>query len=230
MSYNILVLDDEKEIADLIELYLKSENYNVYKFYDSESALKCIKKINLDMAILDVMLPDIDGFSICKKIREKYNFPVIMLTAKVDDISKIEGLSIGADDYVTKPFNPLEVVARVKSALRRYHNYNKEQDDKDIIEFLGLSMNKKNHKCILYNEELNLTPIEFSILWYLCKNRGKVVSSEELFSNVWGEKYLDCNNTVMVHIKRLREKMHEKPKNPKFIKTVWGVGYEIEKE
>lgn len=230
MSYNILVLDDEKEIADLIELYLKSENYNVYKFYDSESALKCIEKINLDMAILDVMLPDIDGFSICKKIREKYNFPVIMLTAKVDDISKIEGLSIGADDYVTKPFNPLEVVARVKSALRRYHNYNKEQDDKDIIEFLGLSMNKKNHKCILYNEELNLTPIEFSILWYLCKNRGKVVSSEELFSNVWGEKYLDCNNTVMVHIKRLREKMHEKPKNPKFIKTVWGVGYEIEKE
>lgn len=230
MSYNILVLDDEKEIADLIELYLKSENYSVYKFYDSENALKCIKKINLDMAILDVMLPDIDGFSICKKIREKYNFPVIMLTAKVDDISKIEGLSIGADDYITKPFNPLEVVARVKSALRRYHNYNKEQDDKDIIEFLGLSMNKKNHKCILYNEELNLTPIEFSILWYLCKNRGKVVSSEELFSNVWGEKYLDCNNTVMVHIKRLREKMHEKPKNPKFIKTVWGVGYEIEKE
>lgn len=230
MSYNILVLDDEKEIADLIELYLKSENYSVYKFYDSESALKCIKKINLDMAILDVMLPDIDGFSICKKIREKYNFPVIMLTAKVDDISKIEGLSIGADDYITKPFNPLEVVARVKSALRRYHNYNKEQDVKDIIEFLGLSMNKKNHKCILYNEELNLTPIEFSILWYLCKNRGKVVSSEELFSNVWGEKYLDCNNTVMVHIKRLREKMHEKPKNPKFIKTVWGVGYEIEKE
>ena len=230
MSYNILVLDDEKEIADLIELYLKSENYSVYKFYDSESALKCIKKINLDMAILDVMLPDIDGFSICKKIREKYNFPVIMLTAKVDDISKIEGLSIGADDYITKPFNPLEVVARVKSALRRYHNYNKEQDDKDIIEFLGLSMNKKNHKCILYNEELNLTPIEFSILWYLCNNRGRVVSSEELFSNVWGEKYLDCNNTVMVHIKRLREKMHEKPKNPKFIKTVWGVGYEIEKE
>ena len=191
MGYNILVLDDEKEIADLIELYLKSENYNVYKFYDSESALKCIEKINLDMAILDVMLPDIDGFSICKKIRKKYNFPVIMLTAKVDDISK---------------------------------------DDKDIIEFLGLSMNKKNHKCILYNEELNSTPIEFSILWYLCNNRGRVVSSEELFSNVWGEKYLDCNNTVMVHIKRLREKMHEKPKNPKFIKTVWGVGYEIERE
>ncbi len=230
MSYNILVLDDEKEIADLIEVYLKNENYNVYKFYDSKSALKCINEINLDMAILDVMLPDINGFSICKIIREKYNFPIIMLTAKVDDISKIEGLSIGADDYITKPFNPLEVVARVKSALRRYYNYNKEKEDKDIIEFLGLSLNKKNHKCSLYNEELNLTPTEFSILWYLCENRGKVVSSEELFSAVWGEKYLDCNNTVMVHIKRLREKMHEKPKNPKFIKTVWGVGYEIEKE
>ncbi|MCI8310491.1 MAG: VanR-ABDEGLN family response regulator transcription factor [Clostridia bacterium] len=228
MTYNILILDDEKEIADLVELYLKNENYNIYKFYNSKDALKCISEVKLDMAILDIMLPDIDGFSICNKIRENYTYPIIMLTAKVDDISKIKGLSIGADDYITKPFNPLELIARVKSALRRYHNYNKENENNDIIEFLGLSVNKKNHKCILYNEELNLTPIEFSILWYLCKNRGKVVSSEELFTNVWGEKYLDCNNTVMVHIKRLREKMHEKPKNPKFIKTIWGVGYEIE--
>lgn len=180
------------------------------------------------MAILDVMLPDIDGFSICNKIREKYNYPIIMLTAKVDDISKIQGLSIGADDYITKPFNPLELVARVKSALRRYHSYNNGKDDKDIIEILGLNINKKNHKCTLYNENIELTPIEFSILWYLCANRGKIVSSEELFLNVWGEKYLDCNNTVMVHIKRIRQKLHEKPKNPKYIKTVWGVGYEVE--
>ncbi len=230
MNYNILILDDEKEIADLIELYLKNENYNVYKFYDSKEALKCIESTKLDMAILDVMLKDIDGFTILSKIREKYTYPVIMLTAKIDDISKIQGLSIGADDYITKPFNPLEVIARVKSALRRYHNYNPNNinESNDIIEFLGLSLNKKNHTCILYNEKLNLTPIEFSILWYLCKNKGRVVTSEELFSNVWKEKYLDCNNTVMVHIKRLREKMHEKPKNPKFIKTVWGVGYEIE--
>lgn len=230
MNYNILILDDEKEIADLIELYLKNENYNVYKFYDSKEALKCIESTKLDMAILDVMLKDIDGFTILSKIREKYTYPVIMLTAKIDDISKIQGLSIGADDYITKPFNPLEVIARVKSALRRYHNYNPNNinESDDIIEFLGLSLNKKNHTCILYNEKLNLTPIEFSILWYLCKNKGRVVTSEELFSNVWKEKYLDCNNTVMVHIKRLREKMHEKPKNPKFIKTVWGVGYEIE--
>lgn len=230
MNYNILILDDEKEIADLIELYLKNENYNVYKFYDSKEALKCIESTKLDMAILDVMLKDIDGFTILSKIREKYTYPVIMLTAKIDDISKIQGLSIGADDYITKPFNPLEVIARVKSALRRYHNYNLNNinESNDIIEFLGLSLNKKNHTCILYNEKLNLTPIEFSILWYLCKNKGRVITSEELFSNVWKEKYLDCNNTVMVHIKRLREKMHEKPKNPKFIKTVWGVGYEIE--
>ena len=229
MKYNILVLDDEKEIADLVELYLKNEDYNIYKFYSSKEALKCINETKLDLAILDIMLPDTDGFSICNEIRKKYNYPIIMLTAKVDDISKIQGLSIGADDYITKPFNPLELIARVKSALRRYYNYNsKEKEDKDVIEFLGLSVNKKNHKCTLYNEEIYLTPIEFSILWYLCENRGKVVSSEELFCNVWGEKYLDCNNTVMVHIKRLREKLHEKSKNPKFIKTVWGVGYEIE--
>ena len=190
MNYNILILDDEKEIADLIELYLKNENYNVYKFYDSKEALKCIESTKLDMAILDVMLKDIDGFTILSKIREKYTYPVIMLTAKIDDISKIQGLSIGADDYITKPFNPLEVIARVKSALRRYHNYNPNNinESNDIIEFLGLSLNKKNHTCILYNEKLNLTPIEFSILWYLCKNKGRVITSEELFSNVWKKK------------------------------------------
>ena len=228
MSYAVLVLDDEKEIADLVEVYLKNENFTVYKFYDSKEPLKCIEEKHLDMAILDVMLPDIDGFAICREIRKKYHYPILMLTAKVDDISKIQGLSIGADDYMTKPFNPLELVARVKSAMRRYYQYNTEKENKNVIEFLGLYVNKENHKCTLYNQEINLTPIEFSILWYLCQNRGRVVSSEELFSNVWGEKYLDCNNTVMVHIKRLREKLQEKPKNPKFIKTVWGVGYEIE--
>ena len=228
MSYAVLVLDDEKEIADLVEVYLKNENFTVYKFYDSKEALKCIEEKHLDMAILDVMLLDIDGFAICREIRKKYHYPILMLTAKVDDISKIQGLSIGADDYMTKPFNPLELVARVKSAMRRYYQYNTEKENKNVIEFLGLYVNKENHKCTLYNQEINLTPIEFSILWYLCQNRGRVVSSEELFSNVWGEKYLDCNNTVMVHIKRLREKLQEKPKNPKFIKTVWGVGYEIE--
>ena len=228
MDYDILILDDEKEIADLIEVYLKNENYNVYKFYDSKEALKLLENREFDMAILDVMLPDIDGFTICNKIREKYNYPIIMLTAKIDDISKIQGLSIGADDYITKPFNPLEVVARVKSALRRYHKYNKEIENKNVIEFLGLSVDKDNHKCFLYNKEINLTPTEFSILWYLCENRGKVVSSEELFEKVWKEKYLNNNNTVMVHIRRIREKLNDDTRNPKFVKTVWGVGYKIE--
>ena len=180
------------------------------------------------MAILDVMLPDIDGFTICKIIREKYNFPILMLTAKVDDVSKIQGLSVGADDYITKPFNPLELQARVKSSLRRFYEYNNNFKNNSTIEVGALSLNTSNHKVFLYDEEIDLTPIEFSILLYLCKNRGKVISSEELFENVWKEKYLDSNNTVMVHIKRLREKLHEKPKNPKIIKTIWGIGYEIE--
>ena len=226
--YNILVLDDEKEIADLVELSLKNNDFKVYKFTESKKALECLETVSLDMAILDLMLPDIDGFSICKIIRKKYNFPILMLTAKVDDVSKINGLSVGADDYITKPFNPLELQARVKSALRRFYEYNDFNNKKELIEVFPISLNIKNHKCFLYDEEIELTPIEFSILLYLCKNKGKIVSSEELFENVWKEKYLDCNNTVMVHIKRLREKLHEKPKNPKIIKTVWGIGYEIE--
>lgn len=226
--YNILVLDDEKEIADLVELSLKNDNYKIYKFTNSKEAIECINTVSLDMAILDVMLPDIDGFTICKIIREKYNFPILMLTAKVDDVSKIQGLSVGADDYITKPFNPLELQARVKSSLRRFYEYNNNFKNNSTIEVGALSLNTSNHKVFLYDEEIDLTPIEFSILLYLCKNRGKVISSEELFENVWKEKYLDSNNTVMVHIKRLREKLHEKPKNPKIIKTIWGIGYEIE--
>ena len=226
--YNILVLDDEKEIADLVELSLKNDNYKIYKFTNSKEAIECINTVSLDMAILDVMLPDIDGFTICKIIREKYNFPILMLTAKVDDFSKIQGLSFGADDYITKPFNPLELQARVKSSLRRFYEYNNNFKNNSTIEVGALSLNTSNHKVFLYDEEIDLTPIEFSILLYLCKNRGKVISSEELFENVWKEKYLDSNNTVMVHIKRLREKLHEKPRNPKIIKTIWGIGYEIE--
>lgn len=234
MNKNILVVDDEKEIADLIEVYLKNDGYTVYKFYNGLDALKCIGETELDLAILDVMLPDIDGFHICQKIRENFYYPVIMLTAKVEDGDKIMGLTIGADDYITKPFNPLEVVARVKTQLRRYVRYNNaanpEGKSSPIIEYdiRGLVINKDTHKCILYGKEITLTPIEFSILWYLCEHRRKVISSEELFENVWGEKFLDNNNTVMAHIGRLREKLKEPAKNPKFIKTVWGVGYTIE--
>lgn len=235
MNETILIVDDEKEIADLIEVYLKNDGYIVHKFYNGIDALECIKSKKIDLAILDVMLPDIDGFHICQRIREQYFYPIIMLTAKIEDTDKIMGLTIGADDYITKPFNPLEVVARVKTQLRRYVRYNNAAIDevKEIpieeYDIRGLIINKNTHKSTLYGKAIALTPIEFSILWYLCENKGKVISSEELFENVWGEKFLDNNNTVMAHIGRLREKLKEPAKNPKFIKTVWGVGYTIEK-
>ena len=232
MHEKILVVDDEREIADLLEVCLKNEGFEVRKFYDGAEALACVEKGGLDMAILDVMLPGIDGFRICQKIREKYFYPVIMLTAKVEDMDKIMGLTLGADDYITKPFNPLEVVARVKTQLRRYTTYNRgEAPDGPAAEYdvRGLIINKDSHRCTLYGKPVSLTPMEFSILWYLCENKGRVVSSEELFEAVWGEKYLESsNNTVMAHIGRLREKLHEPARRPKFIKTVWGVGYQIE--
>lgn len=226
---NILVLDDEKEIADLVELFLINEGYRVFKFYESEPALQCIDSTHLDMALLDVMLPDTDGFAILRKIREKgLRFPVIMLTARVEDRDKIIGLSMGADDYITKPFNPLEMVSRVKAQLRRYTFYDNQQKNDNVFDYAGLVVNKDTHKCTLYEKEIALTPIEFNILWLLCENADKVVSTEDIFQQVWGEKYLDCSNTVMVHIRRIREKMNEPSRNPKFIKTVWGVGYKIE--
>jgi two-component system response regulator VanR len=234
LNTNILVVDDEQPIADLVEVYLKNEDYNVYKYYNGKEALECIEKVPFNLAVLDVMLPDIDGFSICRRIREKYYFPIIMLTAKVEDMDKIMGLTLGADDYITKPFNPLELVARVKTQLRRYTKYNNHEgvansaEPNNEYDFAGLEINRDTHKCTLYGKQLSLTPIEFSILWYLCSNKGRVVSSEELFEAVWGEKYLDNNNTVIAHVARLREKMNEPSRNPKFIKTVWGVGYTVE--
>jgi len=224
---NILVLDDEKEIADLVELYLKNENYNVFTCYSSKDALNIIKKEKLDLAILDIMVDKINGFDILKEIRnQNLNFPVIMLTAKINDQDKIQGLTLGADDYITKPFNPLELLARVKAIFRRYNKYNNSQNS-NIIEINGLSIDKNSHLCTLYNKKIDLTPIEFSIVYYLAKNQGKVISSEELFENVWKDKYLDNNNTVMVHIRRIREKFNDK--ETKIIKTIWGVGYKIEK-
>ena len=232
MSADILIVDDETAIADLVEVYLKNEGYSVHKFYTGAEALECVRAGKIDLAILDVMLPDIDGFTICQRIREEgHMFPVLMLTAKVDDMDKIMGLTLGADDYITKPFNPLELVARVKTQLRRYTRYNSGaagQKKPEEFDFRGLQISRDTHKCLLFGEELQLTPLEFSILWYLCQNRGRVVSSEELFESVWGERYMDSNNTVMSHIARLREKMHEPSRRPKFIKTVWGVGYTIE--
>ncbi len=229
MNKRILIVDDETAIADLVEVYLKNDGYEVYKFYNALDALRCVESTELSLAILDVMLPDMDGFTLCQKIREKYLFPIIMLTAKVEGMDKIMGLTLGADDYITKPFQPLELMARVKSQLRRYTRYNTaEQPQIGEYDLKGLFISKSSHKCTLNGAELMLTPIEFNILWYLCEHRGSVVSSEELLEAVWGEQYLDNNNTVMTHIARLREKMHEPARKPKYIKTVWGVGYTIE--
>ena len=233
MADRILVVDDEPEIADLVELYLRNENFIVYKFYSASEALACINSEQLDLAILDVMLPGISGLQICSKIRERYKYPVIMLTAKSEEIDKITGLTLGADDYITKPFLPLELLARVKAQLRRYKRYNaaeaEEAVDDDIIVLSGLVLNSRTHECTLNERPLALTPTEFSLLRILCKQRGNVVSSEELLHQLWGEEYYSkSNNTVTVHIRHLREKMGDSFENPKYIKTVWGVGYKIE--
>lgn len=226
MSETILIVDDEKEIADLVELYLKNEHYHIEKAGDSETALDILEKKRISLALLDVMLPDMDGFTLCKKIREKHLFPIIMLTAKNTDVDKINGLTLGADDYITKPFSPLELTARVKTQIRRFREYNSKESD--VYDKNGLYVCNDAHICTLYDQPIALTPIEFKLLWYLCERQGKVVSSEQLFEEVWGEKYLDNNNTVMSHIARLREKLGEPPRKPKFIKTVWGVGYKID--
>ena len=231
MKTSILIIEDEKEIADLLEVYLSNEGYEVHKTGLGGDALAFIGHSEPDLALLDVMLPDMDGFLLCQKIRTDHFFPIIMLTARVDDMDKIMGLTLGADDYITKPFNPLEVVARVKTQLRRYMRYNQpggQEPQGNEYDVNGLFINKERHECSLYGRNINLTPIEFSILWHLCENRGSVVSSEDLFEAVWGEKYLDNNNTVMAHIGRLREKLSEPARDPKFIKTVWGVGYKID--
>ncbi len=230
MSANILVVDDEPEIADLLEVYLKSEGFTVFKCGTGAEALAIVRREPLDLAVLDVMLPDLSGFALCGEIRKDRHFPVLMLTAKTEDMDKITGLTIGADDYMTKPFNPLEVVARIKAQLRRYTRYNGggRSPTGDVIDFGGLIINRVTHECSLYERPISLTPIEFDILWMLAENRGQVISAEKLFETVWGEKYLDRNNTVMVHIRRLREKMGEPSRDPRFIKTVWGVGYKID--
>ena len=227
---NILIVDDEKEIADLVSIYLGNEDFNVYKYYSSNDVLRDLNKMDIDLAILDVMMPEIDGFELCHRIREKYTFPIIFATAKVEDMDKITGLTIGADDYVTKPFQPLELVARVKAQLRRYQKYNNNKKEENVIDFRGILINNDTHE-FYFNERLvELTKTEFSILWLLCENRGTVVKSDELFMNVWKEKYYERdNNTIMVHIRHLREKMNDSGRNPKYIKTIYGVGYKIEK-
>ena len=230
--YNILVCDDEKDIVSALRIYLTAEGYRVFEAGNGAEALEVIDREDIHLALLDVMMPGMDGITALNRLREHHNLPVILLTAKSEDTDKVLGLNVGADDYITKPFNPLEVVARVKTQLRRAGRYNQSAaapEDAAEYDIRGLIINRESHKCTLFGRELALTPIEFSILWYLCSRQGRVVPSEELFEAVWKEKYLqNSNNTVMAHIARLREKMNEPPRNPKFIKTVWGVGYEIE--
>lgn len=230
MREQILVVDDEKEIADLVTLYLENEGFRVFKFYSSEKALECINSQSIDLAVLDIMMPVIDGLKLCRKIREHHHYPIIMLTAKGTEIDKITGLTLGADDYITKPFLPLELVARVKAQLRRYTRYNQGQEqNQDLFVHHGLVLNRKTHECILNERPLSLTPTEFEILAILCENKGSVVSSEELFHQIWKDEYYSKNNnTITVHIRHLREKMQDSFEKPKYIKTVWGCGYKIE--
>ncbi|ETT32269.1 MULTISPECIES: VanR-ABDEGLN family response regulator transcription factor [unclassified Paenibacillus] len=230
MIENIVVVDDEQAITDLIEIYLKNENYNVAKFDNGQDALDYIEREQVDLAILDIMLPDLNGFMVCQRIRENHHFPVIMLTAKDEETDKITGLTLGADDYITKPFRPLEMVARVKAQLRRYTKYRSiSKSDEGIISYSGLRMNVDTHECWLNEEALSLTPTEFSILRMLCEHRGRVVSSEQLFHAIWGNEYYNKNNnTITVHIRHLREKMKDSVDHPKWIRTIWGVGYKIE--
>lgn len=231
MSDKILVVDDEHDIADLIEVYLQNENYTVFKFYSAREALACIETTELDLAILDIMMPEVNGFALCRKIRENYTFPVIMLTAKDEETDKITGLTLGADDYVTKPFRPLELIARVKAQLRRYQKYNSKKEETEtrtVMSYSGLEINTETYECLLNEKPISLTPTEFSILRILLENKGIVVSSEKLFHEIWQDEYYNkSNNTITVHIRHLREKISDTAEEAKYIKTVWGVGYKI---
>ena len=228
---NILICDDDVDIVSALKIYLSNEDYKIYTAFTGKQALDCVKEHEIDLVLMDVMMPEMDGIAATAKLREEYNIPVILLTAKSESSDKVLGLNVGADDYVTKPFDPIEVQARVRSQLRRYTRLGgqaKREQPKDTITIGGVELNDAEKSVTVDGEPVQLTPIEFSILWYLCENQGRVVSSEELFEAVWGEKFLDNNNTVMAHIGRLREKLCEPPRKPRFIKTVWGVGYQIE--
>ncbi len=227
----ILVIDDDKEIADLVEIHLVSEGYQVKKANSAREGMQIMETEDIKLIILDIMMPGMDGLTLCKKIRETCTIPIIMLSAKSTDLDKIIGLGTGADDYVTKPFNPLELTARVKSQLRRYTKFNpsshEEKQDKEIV-LDHLVINKENHKVNAYGRDVKLTPIEFDILYLLAGNVGRVFSTDEIFERVWNEKMYEANNTVMVHIRRIREKIEMDSRNSQIIKTVWGVGYKIE--
>lgn len=230
MTARILVVDDEKTIADLVGIYLRNEGYDVTVVTCGADALRAIYAQEFDLAVLDIMLPDIDGFELLRRIRSDRTYPVIMLTARDSQTDKIDGLSLGADDYVVKPFRPLELVARVKAQLRRYTSYGNRVSDEDaaLISIDGLVVNRDARSVTVDERPVRTTPLEFAILLFLVENRGRVVPVEELFRAVWNEEFLpSSNNTVMVHIRHLREKLGDDAQNPRFIRNIWGVGYTI---
>ncbi|AEV69862.1 response regulator transcription factor [Acetivibrio clariflavus] len=228
-KYNILVCDDDKAIVDALEIYLKQENYNVIKAYTGKQALKILEEQKIHLILLDIMMPEMDGLTATVRIREELNIPIIILSAKSEDTDKIIGLNFGADDYVTKPFNPLELLARVKSQLRRYTLLGGAEQKKGILKTGGLELDTEAKELRLDGEKVKLTATEYGIVLFLMKNMGKVFSIEQIYQNVWNEPLYTSENTVAVHIRRIREKIEINPKEPKYLKVVWGIGYKIEK-
>ena len=230
---NILVCDDDKQIVEAIDIYLTGEGYHVIKAYDGYEALEILDSTPVDLMIVDVMMPGLDGIRTTLKVRETSSIPIIILSAKSEDNDKILGLNIGADDYITKPFNPLELVARVKSHIRRYTqlgNMNQQQSGEQIYKCGGLTINDDNKEVQVDGETIRLTPIEYNILLLLVKNAGKVFSIDEIYQQIWNEEAIGADNTVAVHIRYIREKIEINPREPRYLKVVWGVGYKIEKQ
>lgn len=229
--YNILVCDDDKEIVEAIEIYLSQEGYHILKAYDGMQALKILETEDVHLLILDVMMPRLDGIHATLKIREKHSIPIIILSAKSEDVDKILGLNVGADDYVTKPFNPLELVARAKSQLRRYTQLGgtAKEESETVYETGGLRMNDDLKEVTVDGEPVKLTPIEYNILKLLMRNQGRVFSIGQIYESIWNEEAIGADNTVAVHIRHIREKIEINPKDPRYLKVVWGVGYKIEK-
>lgn len=228
---NILVCDDDKEIVDAIEIYLMQEGFGIVKAYDGEEAIEQLKKNDIKLMIIDIMMPKLDGIRATMKIREYSSIPILFLSAKSQDTDKILGLNIGADDYITKPFNPLELIARVKSHLRRYTKLGNEVETyANVYSAGGLSINDETKEVTVEGELVKLTPIEYNILLLLVKNQGRVFSIDQIYENIWEEEAIGADNTVAVHIRHIREKIEINPKEPRYLKVVWGVGYKIEKQ
>lgn len=228
---NILVCDDDREIVDAIEIYLKQDGYHIFKAYDGEQAIELLKREEIHLLIMDIMMPRLDGIRATLKIREYSSIPIIMLSAKSEDTDKILGLNIGADDYITKPFNPLELAARVKSNLRRYTSLGSlSMENKSVYQVGGLVINDETKQVTVDDEPVKLTPIEYNILLLLVKNQGRVFSTDQIYESIWNEDAIGADNTVAVHIRHIREKIEINPKEPRYLKVVWGVGYKVDRQ